>query len=500
MITYLCVLGQISPIKAIPDETLLTIFDFCRAASVRRTFQWPGPWPRVWRNLVHVCQRWRYVVFSSPLRLDLRLYYSDHHRSSLRETLDVWPPFPIEICCYDAPGNLTAALEHRDRICELRFELSSSNWGKLARVTDMQMPFPALTCLRLGLGGWSGPVPALPAALVGGSAPSLRSFHMRSVPFPTLPQFLLSCNDLSELHLQNIPNLGYITPEAMVTVLSALTKLTYLEIGFQRPEEILLAPSPTRAVLPALTEFKFVGVNEYSEDLLARIDVPQLETLSIMYEYEPHAFDIPQVISHSLPLGPFHRAEVTFSTLRVGIGLYQSEETYSLKALELGFDQYALGYQAECIAQMCTLSPLLPSVTELDIGSDLSFSGLDTRYLEDLRDHSNWLVLFHLLSSVQTLHLSSDIQPFVVSFVLSALLVHTGEGVKDVLPELRNLYLTDRNRRDEPEERAIELLIAAGQNSDNNVTVHRLPYRDWCELDRGWSEPCDRDWMKPFCD
>jgi hypothetical protein len=56
-----------------------------------------------------------------------------------------------------------------------------------------------------------------------------------------LPQFLLSYNDLSELHLQNIPNLGYITPEAMVTVLSALTKLTYLEIGFQRPEEILLA-------------------------------------------------------------------------------------------------------------------------------------------------------------------------------------------------------------------------------------------------------------------
>ncbi|KAH9952356.1 hypothetical protein BGW80DRAFT_1470260 [Lactifluus volemus] len=198
---------------------------------------------------------------------------------------------------------------------------------------------------------------------------------MRSFPFPTLPQFLLSCNDLSELHLQNIPNLGYIPPEAMVTVLSALTKLRCLEIGFEpeQPGEIRLAPPATPAVLPALTEFKFHGVNKYSEDLLARIDVPQLKTLWVMYEHEPHVFDIPRVISHSLPLGPFHRAEVTFSSLRIGIGLYQSEETYSHKTLKLGFDQYAPGYQAECIAQMCTLSPLLPSVTELDMGSDDSF-------------------------------------------------------------------------------------------------------------------------------
>ncbi|KAH9971519.1 hypothetical protein BGW80DRAFT_443331 [Lactifluus volemus] len=470
---------QISPIEALPDETLLTIFDFCRAASVRRTFQWPGPWPRVWRNLVHVCQRWRYVVFSSPLRLDLRLYYSDRHRSSLREMLDVWLPFPIEICCYNVRGNLIAALEHRDRICELRFELSSSEWEKLARVTEMQMPFPALTCLRLGLRSWSGPVPA---TLLGGSAPSLRSLYIHSVPFPTLPQFLLSCNDLSELYLQNIPKLGYITPEAMVTVLSALTKLTCLYIWFDHPyEEIQLAPSPTRAVLPALTEFKFHGVNEYSEDLLARIAVPQLETLSVMYEHEPHVFDISQVISHSLPLGPFHHAEVTFSSLRIGIGLYQSEETYSLKTFKLSFDQSAPGYEAESIAQMCTLSPLLPSVTELDIGSDLSFSGLDFKDLEDLRDQSVWLALFHLFPSVRTLRLSSHIRPFVVSFILSSLL---GEGANDVLPELQNLYLTDRGRRDEPEERAIELLIAASQNTDHNVTVHRLPYRDWCELDR----------------
>ncbi|KAH9971487.1 hypothetical protein BGW80DRAFT_1460453 [Lactifluus volemus] len=453
---------QISPIQVLPDETLLTIFDFCRAIALECPYPWPGPWPRMWHNLVHVCQRWRYVVCSSPLRLDLRLYYSDRNRSSMREMLDDWPPFPIEICCSNVRGNLIAALEHRDRICELRFELSSSEWEKLARVTEMQMPFPALTCLRLGLRSWSGPVPA---TLLGGSAPSLRSLYIHSVPFPTLPQFLLSCNDLSELYLQDIPKLGYIPPEAMVTVLSALTKLTCLYIWFDRPfEEIRLAPPPTRAVLPALTEFKFRGVYKYSEDLLARIDVPQLETLSIMYEYKPHAFDISQAISHSLPSDPSI-----------------SEETYSPKTLKLGFDRH----QAECIAQMCTLSPLLPSVTELDIGSDDSFSRLHLKDLEDLRDHSNWLVLFRLFASIRTLRLSSDIQPFVVSFILSLLLGHTGEVVKDVFPELQNLYLTDRGWKDD-KERATELLVAAGQNSDHNVTVHLLPYRGWSEP-FGWS-------------
>jgi F-box-like len=489
--TYLCVLGEISPIKALPDEILLTIFDFCRADAVERTsWPWTGLWPSVWRRLVHVCQRWRYAVFSSPLRLDLRLHYTDRHGSSLRKILGVWPPFPIEICCFKLRGNIIAALEHRDRICELGFEMSSLEWGKFDRLTQLQKPFPALRCLRMKLLGW-GKVPALSTMLLGGSAPSLRSLYLHNITFPTLPQFLLSCNDLSELHLQVLP--CYITPETAVTVLSALAKLTWFEIGFERPDSdlIRLVPPPTCAVLPALTVFIFCGVNEYSEDLLARIDIPQLETLSIMYKNVSHVFDIPQVISHSLPLGPFHRAEVIFSVLRVGIRLYQSEEAYSPKMLELGFNHYVPDHHAEAMRQISILSPLLSSVTELDIRSDGSFAGEDC---EDLMYHSNWLVLFHVFASVRTLRLSSKIRPFVVSFIVSSLLGHTEEGVNDVLPELQDLYLTDGARRDEPEEQAIELLIAAGQNFDHNVTVHRLPYHAWYELDRDWRQFPYRTW------
>jgi hypothetical protein len=41
---YLCVLGNISPIKELPDEILLTIFDFCRVAAMG-IYEWPGRWP-----------------------------------------------------------------------------------------------------------------------------------------------------------------------------------------------------------------------------------------------------------------------------------------------------------------------------------------------------------------------------------------------------------------------------------------------------------------------
>jgi hypothetical protein len=75
-----------------------------------------------------------------------------------------------------------------------------------------------------GLHIWSedGTLPMLPVTLLKGFAPRLRSLTLTRIPFPTLPQLLLPSNDLSELVLEFIPNLGYISPEAMVTGLSVL--------------------------------------------------------------------------------------------------------------------------------------------------------------------------------------------------------------------------------------------------------------------------------------
>jgi hypothetical protein len=54
-----------------------------------------------------------------------------------------------------------------------------------------------------------------------------------------------------------------------------------------RPDPITLQPPPvTRAILPAFTAFRFQGFCEYLEDLLARIDAPQLKTFSIEFLHQ----------------------------------------------------------------------------------------------------------------------------------------------------------------------------------------------------------------------
>ena len=48
-----------------------------------------------WHTLVHVCRKWRNIVFGSPRRLDLRLYCTE--KTPVRKTLEVWPLLPIVV-------------------------------------------------------------------------------------------------------------------------------------------------------------------------------------------------------------------------------------------------------------------------------------------------------------------------------------------------------------------------------------------------------------------
>jgi hypothetical protein len=123
----------------------------------------------------------------------------------------------------------------------------------------MQEPFPELSFLQL-LSKDETPA-ALPDTFLGGSSPRLRRLCLRNILFPALPRFLLSCGDLVVLYyLLKIPNTGYISPEAMVTCLSALNRLDRLNIDSESPPSLpdpgsLRPPPPTRAVLPALKDF-----------------------------------------------------------------------------------------------------------------------------------------------------------------------------------------------------------------------------------------------------
>jgi hypothetical protein len=72
-----------------------------------------------WQSLVHVCRRWRGLVFGSLCRLNLQLYCVP---TSARKSLDFWPALPLLIQGHVSEpivDNIVAELEHSDRICQI---------------------------------------------------------------------------------------------------------------------------------------------------------------------------------------------------------------------------------------------------------------------------------------------------------------------------------------------------------------------------------------------
>jgi hypothetical protein len=311
------------------DDVLLEIFDLCR----RNDDSDPRPLPVwKWHFLVHVCQRWRQLVFSSPSRLNLHVHCT--YGTPVRKNLSIWPAFPIVLDLYIArrltpedEDNVIAALENSDRIHSVKLCLTGSQLANMAMV--MSKSFPLLTSLEIH--SMVGDDPVLPGEFLGGSTPRLQELYLHNIPFPALPTLLLTANNVVLLILSTIPPAGYIPPEAMVVCLSALPRLKGLLIDFQsktsHPDRT--RPShPTRNVLPALNSFTFRGVSEYLEDFVSQIDAPQLEWLSVVYWNQPHNFrpaQLSEFINRSvgLELTPSRRAHVIFHLGRVVFTLYR---------------------------------------------------------------------------------------------------------------------------------------------------------------------------------
>ena len=71
----------------------------------------------------------------------------------MRKMLDIWPAFPI-VVWRDTPGkllcgdNIAAALEHPDRVCEIRSKVIASKL-LMNLMVAMGVPFPVLTTLEI---------------------------------------------------------------------------------------------------------------------------------------------------------------------------------------------------------------------------------------------------------------------------------------------------------------------------------------------------------------
>ena len=141
------------------------------------------------------------------------------------------------------------AVVHRNhnRICEIDFHLT--RWeleGLNVLISAMQGPFPALRRLRLLSAVKWYQYPPVPDGFLGGSAPRLQSLQLDSIPFPALPNLLLSATDLVDLCLWIIPDFAYISSEVMLTSLAVLVNPKSLAIGVGFPPHALLLDKERR--------------------------------------------------------------------------------------------------------------------------------------------------------------------------------------------------------------------------------------------------------------
>jgi hypothetical protein len=422
-------IGQVI-INTLPDEALLEIFDFflCGNECIEG-----------WRPLVHVCRKWRNVVFGSPRRLSLHLCCTA--RTPVKKMLDIWPPFPIVVdgsyCPSSSVDNIVAALGRNDRVCEVMFgHTSSLLWENV--LAAMQVPFLELT--RLHFESKDETVPVVPDSFLSGSAPRLRSLRLDGILFPGLSKLLLSTTDLVDLSLSNIPHSGYIAPHAMATCLSALTRLKSLSLNFQsprsRPDSGSRYPRPaTRTVLPALTELRFTGVSEYLEDLVARIDAPLLHVLDIRF-FLQLIFDTPQLaqfIDRTPQLKTHDEARMVFSDSGASVSL---PRTFDDRGLELGISCRQIDWQLSSLAQVCGScfpQALISAVEHLYILE----RRLAPHHMEDDIENNQWLELFLPFTTVRNLYLSKGFAPR----VMLALQEFVGDRATGVLPALQYLHL-----------------------------------------------------------
>jgi hypothetical protein len=430
-------------IDMLPGVVLLDVFDF---------YVNEVEWKQKWLTLVHVCQKWRKVVFGAPRRLDLRLVCADG--MPVEETLDIWPPLPIVIRhdYYPTLGvdSVIAALKHNDRVCEIKLgPIPSLQWEEV--LATMQKPFHVLTHLELGIEDEVQPVDSL----FGGCAPHLQSLSLDRIPFPGLQKLLSSTAHLVHLDLWRIPHSGYISPKVMADGLSVLTRLESLFITFESPRSHpdwkRRRPSPptrTSVILPVLTELYFKGVSEYLENLVAQIDAPQLDKLSITF-FHQLIFDTPQLtqfISRTPKFKAHDEARVFFDDRHVRVTLPQTFD----ESLELTISCSQLDWQLSSLAQVCSSSfpqVLIPAVENLYICDGRSSKGLWQGDIEN----SQWLELLCPFTGVKSLYLSREFGPRIAP----ALQELVGERVTEVLPALEKLYLEDELHTSGPLQEAI---------------------------------------------
>ena len=356
-----------------------------------------------------MCQRWRQIVLTSPLGLNLRLYFT--YGKPVLKALGRWLVLPIVVQYGGVPNldppvpedddNIITALKESGRVSTISLTVTSSLVGKLSAISESFTELEELSLLSQDTMELT-----LPSTFRWG--PRLRTLHSTRIAFPSFPRLLLPCQELVDLQLHEIPAAGYFPPEAFANALSDMNHLQVLSFHFlsfpRRRSYLPLPPLPGELILlPALTRLKYRGISKYLDSLAARIDAPRLGDIDITFFSQPtmDASQLGRFIERIGLQAPLSRADVQVSVHAISIS-FTNTSTSSLLQLQISCKQ--LDWQLSCMAQVCSqFSPFLFGIEELSINTTETSNGLDGL------DGEQWLDLVLPFGGAQRFRMASDL-------------------------------------------------------------------------------------------
>ena len=456
-------------IETLYEDILVDVFRHLMAAT-----------PRIWPILAWVCRRWRQIVFTSPLGLNIRLHCT--HGTPVLKSLDCWPALPIILKYGGLPNldppshedddNIFAALKQSGRVSSISLTVTSSLCEKLSATSE---PFTQLedfvlfsqNNLRL----------TFPSSFHLG--PRLRTIHLSRIAIPSFPQLLSPSQFLVDIQLHEIPITGYFSPEAFANALSGTTQIRSLSLHFlslpSRRNYLSLPPPPgERVVLPALNCLKYRGTSKYLDSFVARIDAPCLGEVNITFFCQPtmDASQLGWFIERTEIHTSLIQADVEISADVISISITDSSASTSFR-LQISCKQF--DWQLSCMGQVCDrISPYLSHVSNVGINTAQPLGGRD-----DVNGEK-WLDLLRSFkfSGAKSFWVAGE----VTTDILCAL-CPDNEGVTTLLPSLRHVRVQKPIGMYGPSWDSVQSFITSRWISGHRVEVKAPSYQ--CHICHG---------------
>ena len=357
------------------------------------------------------------------------------------DTLSHLPPLPLSIDYSD--GTRTMTREDEDNIHLGLKQHDRARWVVLRGPSSslrmwlrpMNKLFPRLEDLTLTSTSIEELSLMLPEAL---QAPDLHRLSLHGIGLPKGSPLLSSAVSLSTLSLTHIGASNYFTPVYLVTQLRDLPLLEDLSIGFAIPiplpsSEGALLPTPiSQVTLPKLRRLTFRGVDVYIDNLVAQINTPLLERLSLtlFFDLTFTLVNLTEFVQRTEGFGCLV-ARIVFK--EYGASIDAGQQGIQSGKLSLHVNCEPFDWQIDSATQVCNaLGKVVSALEELTL--DLDADGMPSDW-ENALDIMLWHDLLLPFIGVKKLRIGR----LLTSELSQALQSVTGELDLELLPELQQL-------------------------------------------------------------